>query len=165
MTTAHSHPSHHHHHSAPSYVTAFIHMAVPAAKDVKKQWGVPVAVLIAQSAQETGWGRHVKNNAYFGIKGKAPDGSSVNFATTEVIDGKVIHTTGTFRAYTGFADSADDYGRFLSQNGRYKAAFAFKHDPVKFVQEIAKAGYATDPNYAKSLISIIHSHNLAHYDK
>lgn len=140
-------------------------MATPVAKQVKTRWGVPVAVLIAQTAQETGWGRYVKNNAYFGIKGKAPDGSSVVFGTTEVINGKVIHKPDTFRAYTGFADSADDYGRFLSQNPRYKLAFAYKNDPVKFVQQVAQAGYATDPHYASNLLAIIHSHNLAQYDK
>lgn len=158
----HHHP---HHHAPPGYVDAFIKMALPIAKQVKTKWGVPVAVLIAQAAQETGWGRHVKNNAYFGIKGKAPNGSSVVFGTTEVINGKVIHKSDTFRAYTGLADSADDYGRFLSTNARYKTAFAHKSNPDQFVQEIAKAGYATDPNYAAALISIIHSHHLAQYDK
>ena len=140
-------------------------MTVPAAKKVMASWGVPASVLIAQSAQETGWGCRVVNNAYFGIKGKSPDGSTVNFATTEVINGKVIHISDSFRAYTSFADAADDYGRFLSTNPRYATAFHFKNNPEKFVQEMAKAGYATDPNYAKSIIGIIHSHDLAQYDK
>ncbi len=150
---------------SPPYVDAFIKRALPAAKQVKLKWGVQVAVLIAQSALETGWGRRVVNNAYFGIKGKAPDGSSVDFGTTEVINGKTVHKMATFRAYIDFADSADDYGRFLNQNARYKSAFSCKRDPEKFVREIAKAGYATDPNYAKSLISIIHSYSLAQYEK
>ncbi len=161
----HSPAVHHHAHKSPPYVDAFIQRALPAAKQVKVKWGIPIAVLIAQSAQETGWGQHVVNNAYFGIKGRAPDGNSVNFGTTEVINGKVIHEKDTFRAYKDFVDSADDYGRFLSQNARYRSAFIYKNDPEKFVQEMAKAGYATDPNYAKSLISIIHSHKLAQYDK
>lgn len=122
-------------------------------------------MLIAQSAQETAWGCHVVNNAYFGIKGKAPDGKTSNFATSEVINGKVIHISNNFRAYTSFADAADDYGRFLNSNARYHAAFHFKNDPEKFVQEMARAGYATDPHYAKSIISIIHSHHLVQYDK
>jgi flagellum-specific peptidoglycan hydrolase FlgJ len=155
----------HHRHKYPPYVDAFVRMALPAATRVKARWGVPISVLIAQSAQETGWGGHVKNNAYFGIKGRAPDGSSVDFGTTEVINGKVIHKTDTFRSYTDFADSADDYGRFLSGNVRYRHAFVFKNDPDRFVQEIAKAGYATDPLYAKSVIGIIHAHEFSHYDK
>ncbi len=110
-------------------------------------------------------GQTFVKNAYFGIKGKAPDGKSVDFGTSEVVGGKVIHEKDTFRAYTGFSDAADDYGRFLSENARYKHAFAVKQDPEKFVTEIARAGYATDPNYAKSLISIIRSHHLAHWDR
>ena len=39
------------------------------------------------------------DNAYFGIKGKAPDGASVDFKTTEAINGKVIKETDAFRAY------------------------------------------------------------------
>jgi flagellum-specific peptidoglycan hydrolase FlgJ len=83
-------------------------------------------------------------NAYFGIKGKAPTGDSSSFGTTEVINGKVIHTKAEFRAYQNYADSAD---------------------PVKFVEAIAKAGYATDPNYATSLQQIIQSNHLDQYDK
>jgi flagellar protein FlgJ len=152
------------HRHEPTYVTAFINMALPIARNVKKKWGVPVAVTIAQSAQETGWGRTVVDNAYFGIKGRSPDGSSTDFATTEVVGGKVIHIKAQFRAYTSYADSADDYGRFLSENPRYKEAFANKNDPYRFVQAIAKAGYATDPDYARALMSIIRVHALDKYD-
>jgi type VI secretion system secreted protein VgrG len=81
-----------------------------------------------------------------------------------VIKGKVIHIKDTFRAYTSYEDSADDYGRFLNENKRYRAAFAFTSDPLKFVAAIAKAGYATDPNYAKSLTSIIVGFKLTQYD-
>jgi flagellar protein FlgJ len=32
---------------------------------------------------------------------------------------------------------------------------AVKNDPGRFFEEIAKAGYATDPNYATNLKSVI----------
>jgi type VI secretion system secreted protein VgrG len=152
-------------HSAPPYVTAFINMALPTARAVKAKWGVPIAVTIAQSAQETGWGRKVIQNAYFGVKGHAPDGNSAKFGTTEVVNGKVIHMKAQFRAYTDYADAADDYGRLLSEKSRYQGAFAYKNTPLKFVEEIARAGYATDPNYEKDLKSIINSNHLDQYDK
>ena len=38
-------------------------------------------------------------------------------------------------------------------------------DPVKFVEAVARAGYATDPNYAKNLAGIIRSHRLDQYDR
>ena len=54
----------------PAHVEAFIQKALPAARKVKAAWSVPVSVCIAQAAHESAWGQMVKNNAYFGIKGK-----------------------------------------------------------------------------------------------
>jgi flagellum-specific peptidoglycan hydrolase FlgJ len=42
-------------------------------------------------------------------------------------------------------------------NPRYRTAVSVRNDPYKFIDEIAKAGYATDPNYALLLKSIAHS--------
>jgi flagellum-specific peptidoglycan hydrolase FlgJ len=156
------HPAHN---AYPPHVIAFAAMALPAAQDVNKKWGVPASVVIAQSALESGWGKHVVQNAYFGIKGHAPSGNSATFETTEVINGKVVHIKDKFRAYTDYGDAADDYGRFLNENSNYKAAFNHKDDPIQFVEAVAKGGYATDPNYAKTLRLIIKAYNLHQYDK
>jgi flagellum-specific peptidoglycan hydrolase FlgJ len=64
-----------------------------------------------------------------------------------------------------YAESADDYGRFLNDNSRYRGAFQFQNDPVQFVQAIAAAGYATDPHHAEMLTRIIRSFHLEDYDK
>ncbi|KOC88094.1 type VI secretion system tip protein TssI/VgrG [Winslowiella iniecta] len=149
----------------PAHVQKFIEDNLIAAKKVQSDWGVPVSVTLAQAAQETGWGAHVKNNAWFGIKGKSPAGNTADFKTSEVIDGKRISITDSFRSYESFAEAADDHGRFLVNNPRYKNAFSFKDDPAAFVDEIAKAGYATDPNYAKSLKNIISAQHLSNFDR
>ncbi len=157
--------SHNAHHEIPPNVKSFIETALPAAKKVKAKWGVPIAATIAQSALETGWEKKVVANAYFGIKGKAPSGAKTSFGTTEVVNGKVIHIKDEFRAYKNYGEAADDYGRFLSENSHYKNAFLYKNEPLKFVNEVAKGGYATDPNYAKSLANIIRSYGLEQYDR
>ncbi|MEX2975915.1 glycoside hydrolase family 73 protein [Serratia fonticola] len=149
----------------PKHVQKFIDQALPAAQKAQQDWGIPVSVTLAQSAQETGWGKSVKNNAYFGIKGVSPTGKSGVFNTTEVIDGKVISISDKFRAYNDFAESADDYGRFLNKNPRYAEALKHKDDPFMFSKEVAKAGYATDPKYADKIASIIKSQGLTDYDK
>ena len=149
---------------APSNPAAFIASCLSAATQVKQTYKVPMGALIAQAALESGWGRHVIGFAYFGIKGHSPTGSSTSFQTTEVIDGKVIHEAQTFRAYTSFADAADDYGRFLSTNPRYGGCFQYANDPINFIKTLAAAGYATAPNYAAELIAIIQHHNLAALD-
>ena len=150
--------------AAPSAPAAFIASCLTSAKQVKQTYNVPIAVLIAQAALESGWGQHVKDFAYFGIKGHAPTGSSTTFQTTEVINGEVIHEAQTFRAYTSFADAADDYGRFLTSNHRYNGCFQYANDPVNFVKTLAAAGYATDPNYASKLIALMQGHGLLAYD-
>lgn len=149
----------------PAHVQAFLDMAAPAARQVQTTWKVPASVLLGQAAVESGWGRYVKGNAYFGIKGKSGTAGGVAFGTTEVIGGKTIKITDTFRAYKNFEESADDYGRFLNVNAGYRAAFSFTKDPPRFVDEVAKAGYATDPHYAATVKSIIKSFRLTDYDQ
>jgi flagellar protein FlgJ len=153
-----------HAHHIPANVNAFVARALPAARRVSAKWDVPVAVILAQSALESGWGKHVVHNAYFGIKGKSPSGNSTSFATTEVIGGKVIHLNDQFRAYKDYEESADDYARFLNENQRYRSAFSYTNNPVRFIEEIARAGYATDPHYAASLKSIIRNYGFEQYD-
>lgn len=149
----------------PPHVKAFIDMLAPVAKATKKTWGVSAGALIAQAAQETGWGRYVKGNAYFGIKGISPSGQSTTFTTHEVEKGKSVKIEDKFRAYASLDEAADDYGRFLKNNPRYAGCFAYPNDPEKFVAELAAAGYATDPEYAAKLAQIIRRYDLAQYDK
>ena len=167
MTHHRHHPikPHHRTHSYPPYVTNFIATLVPIAKAVKTKWGTPVAVLVAQGALESSWGRHVKGNAYFGIKGHSASGQSVSFGTHEEVGGKLVAITDDFRAYASMADAADDYGRFLKTNPRYAGCFAFTDQPDLFVDRLAAAGYATDSGYADKIKTIIRVHKLAQYDQ
>ena len=127
-------------------------------------WGVPIAVTIAQGALESNWGRKAKGNVYFCVKGKSPKGKSVAFATNENYDGKSVKINDSFRSYDSLEQSADDYGRFLSVNKRFAAAFSYPNDPEKFIHEVAKAGYATDSSYEKKILNIIRSAGLKDYD-
>ncbi|AAP95805.1 integrating conjugative element protein [[Haemophilus] ducreyi] len=138
----------------------FIQQAMPIAKAIEEKWGVPAEVVIAQAALESGWGKHVKGNAYFGIKGKGSQGS-INFGTHEVINGKKISINDNFASYGGFGDAANGYGEFLNKNKRYREAFKHKDNPVEFAKAIARAGYATDPDYANKLTKIIQSNKFS----
>lgn len=147
----------------PEHVKAFIEMMLPVARQTKQDWSVPIAALIAQGALESGWGRSVVSNAYFGIKGKSLQGS-VEFTTQEFIDGKSVKLKDSFRSYKNLSEAADDYGRFLNENPRYSKAFLHKNDPQAFINAIAASNYATDPEYANKLISIIRRYELGKYD-
>jgi len=149
----------------PANVSAFVTKTLVDAKAIKLKYKVPVSVLIAQAALESGWGRHVKDNAYFGIKAHNTSGTTTSFKTTEVINGKKVSMTDSFRSYKNFKEAAEDYGKFLTTNPRYKTAFAHSSDPYKFAEQIEAAGYATDPRYAAKLKSIISTYYLDEYDK
>ena len=152
-------------HHEPAYKAAFVAMALPGAQQSHVKWGVPVSVLLAQSALETRWGTKVVDNAYFGIKGHSPEGASTQFATHEVKNGKVVAEKDSFRAYSGFADAADDYGRFFNTDPKFKGALIFRNNPERFIDAQVRAHYATDPKYKKKLMDVIRDNHLDQYDK
>ena len=149
----------------PANVETFIALILPSAQKVKTAWDVPIAICLAQAALETGWGKSVKDNAYFGIKGKSPSGASTTFTTTEYTDSKTkITIQDTFRAYKDLDEAADDYGRFLKTNPRYSKCFSYSNDSLRFADALQAAGYATDPQYSPKLKNIIQSYELYLFD-
>lgn len=148
----------------PTNKSEWINRSLPAAINVKRNWGVPIAVTIAQGAFESGWGKHAPGNMYFGVKGNSPKGASINVVTHEFSGGVSAKIKASFRSYDSLEQSADDYGRFLTVNKRYAAAFMFPNDPEKFIHEVAKAGYATNPNYEKRILSIMRTTGIKEYD-
>ncbi|MGB0972112.1 MAG: glucosaminidase domain-containing protein, partial [Mycobacterium sp.] len=51
--------------------------------------------------------------------------------------------------------AARGFVQFLESNPRYAEALKHKHDPARFADELAKAGYATDPQYAGKLKGVL----------
>ncbi len=74
--------------------------------------------------------------------------------TTEVIDGVRVKEKADFRSYGSFEQSFNDYVSFLENNGRYTQALQSTAIPERFVSELQRAGYATDPEYAKKISQI-----------
>ena len=62
-----------------------------------------------------------------------------------------------FRKYNTPAESFEDHCKFFLTNPRYAGALAVKSDPYKFVEAVAKAGYATAPDYATTMKSMVDS--------
>lgn len=116
--------------------------------------GVPPETLIAMSALETGYGKHMPGNMVAGIKASRDDNTSKKLLTSEFINGEMITTPQNFKQYNTVRESFLDFGKFLLDNTRYKKALSVK-DPFKAIHEIAKAGYATDPLYEKKVSTII----------
>jgi len=147
----------------------FVKTLWPQARQAADKLGVDPAVLLAQAALETGWGRSVSRHAdgrssynLFNIKADARwDGERVSINTQEFRNGAFAREQAQFRAYDSFADSFDDYVNFLQNSTRYRPALDSAPDSQRFVSELARAGYATDPNYAEKIIGIIDGEPMA----
>ncbi|WP_354699423.1 endolysin [Paraconexibacter sp. AEG42_29] len=157
--------------------SAFIKAAVPGAQKSDRETQVPASVTLAQSILETGSGTIAAGaNNYFGIKaGVVADEGEGVFQwgvngvgcvlrkTGEVIGGKMVTTIGAFRAYASLAKSIEDHGARLVANDVYKGAFAYTEKPEQFARVIARY-YATDPEYANKVVSLMRSEKLTRYD-
>lgn len=145
--------------------SAFIGMLAGAAQACQRKTGIPASIILAQAALESGWGERALGNNLFGIKAdKSWTGPTVSFRTTEHLGGKNVSLTDRFRAYPSYADSMVDHGRFLLANPRYRDCFK-EATGMGWATALQKAGYATDPDYAKKLQATIRARNLQFYDQ
>jgi len=134
---------------------AFLAAYTPVAKEVAEDLGVSYRIVLAQAALESGWGTSVRGNGLMGIKSHGDD-RSVDFTTHEVINGKKVKITDSFRAYDSPEDSIRGYGKFLKANSRYKhflRAGAGNEDAQ--LSALQSSGYATDPMYSQKLKNIM----------
>jgi flagellar protein FlgJ len=148
---------------APAHVEAFVQRLLPHAQVASATTGIPAQFMVGQAALETGWGRAEIRGAdgqnshnLFGIKaGNGWKGRTVDIVTTEYVGGKPQKQVDTFRAYDSYADAFRDYANLLRANPRYQNVIAQGQDAAGFAQGLQQAGYATDPNYAQKLMSVI----------
>lgn len=149
--------------SKPAHVRAFQESLASEAEEASSATGIPAKFMLGQAALESGWGRRVIKNAdgttshnLFGIKaGKSWKGKVVETTTTEYVNGVAHRKKQKFRAYDSYAESFRDYARLLKNNPRYQNVLANSQDAVGFARGLQRAGYATDPQYAAKLTSII----------
>jgi flagellar protein FlgJ len=141
----------------------FINKLGNAARTAAAASGIPARFILSHAALESGWGRHEIRDAdgttshnVFGIKaGKNWTGRTVLATTTEYIDGVAQKVRAKFRAYDSYDDAMVDYTHLLRSNPRYADTVASAHDANGFAASLQRAGYATDPGYAKKLVKIM----------
>ena len=151
--------------SSPS---SFIQTLLPYAKKAAKALGVSPEVIIAQSALETGWGQKIIKKSdqessfnLFNIKSQQGwQGESVNKSSLEVEDGIGVQRNSNFRVYDNLQDSFKDYIDFITNNQRYGEALQQSNNAERYIEELQQAGYATDPQYAEKVKTIMNSDNF-----
>jgi flagellar protein FlgJ len=147
---------------------SFIETLLPYAKKAAKSLGISPEVLVAQSALETGWGRKILQTSeqessfnLFNIKShNSWQGESVNKSSLEVEDGVGVQRRSNFRVYQDLHESFKDYTDFISNNKRYQQALEQGTNADRYIEELQEAGYATDPQYAEKIKTIMNSSNF-----
>lgn len=138
-------------------IIQYIETYAPLAIKEMNRTGFPASIKIAQGIHESGAGRSnlvSRSNNHFGIKCKSTwDGE------------KVYHDDDAagecFRAYETAEASYVDHSDYLKSQSRY--TFLFEYDPddhVSWAWGLKKAGYATSPVYAETIIKFVETYQL-----
>jgi flagellar protein FlgJ len=142
----------------------------PHAEKAANAIGVSAQALVAQSALETGWGKHSMRfpggqQAFnlFGIKaGNNWDGPTLTKPTLEFRDGVMQTEIAHFRAYDSIPEALDDYVNFIQSSSRYQNALDHQGSDTHYLRELQQGGYATDPEYANKIIRIMQGETLGY---
>lgn len=151
----------------------FINNIAQQAKSVADANDLYVSVMIAQAIIESGWGSSTLSKApnynLFGIKGSY-NGQTVYMSTLEYLNGQWVTKNEPFKKYPSFAESFADNAATLRnvsfQSGVYYYSGAWKSNTRSYRDATAwlTGRYATDPNYASKLNSIIEMYRLTRFD-
>jgi flagellar protein FlgJ len=146
------------------------------ARETEEKTGISALAILAQAALESGWGQFAPGNMFFGVKDSdGVNGNEQLLTTTEyskrydlkfpvIISIEPVIRNGEkyfqyrvkdyFRRYNTPEESFTDHANLFVRVKRYSKAMKVKNDAFMFIEEIAAAGYATDPNYAAKLKQI-----------
>ena len=135
--------------------TPRVEMKKPTHSEIAQRITLAQGILESGSGQ----GRLARyGNNHFGIKCHATwNGKTITHDDDEKSE--------CFRRYKYAYESFEDHSQFLVKRGRYSSLFEL--DPTDYeswAHGLKKAGYATDPAYAKKLIALIKKFNLHLYD-
>ena len=141
---------------------SFIDKFKAPAQAASRATGIPAHHILGQAALESGWGkREIKmpdgsdSHNLFGVKaGKDWSGKVAEVTTTEYHNGVASKQVEKFRAYGSYTEAFQDYASLLTDNPRYSGVLG-QADSKAFAQGMQQAGYATDPQYANKLASVI----------
>lgn len=142
------------------YYTDYIERYAPMAVEQMHKYGIPASVTLAQGLLESGAGRSTlasEGNNHFGIKCHSDWTGPTMLRDDDAPDE-------CFRVYDSAAGSFTDHSLFLKKK-RYASLFTL--DPADYAgwaRGLKQCGYATDPNYADRLITIIERYALYSYD-
>jgi len=131
------------------------------AREEMKRTGIPASIILAQALLESNDGNSylaIYGNNHFGIKcHKDWNGKKIYY------DDDKHHEC--FRKYNSVNESFRDHSDFIRNSQRYAFLFSLGSSDFKgWAKGLKKAGYATNPHYARMLIKIIEENELHKLD-
>lgn len=145
---------------APDRYREYIDRYAQIAIAEQKANGIPASITLAQGLLESAAGKSTlatKGNNHFGIKCHSTWRGDTLLRNDD-------EANECFRVYSSVAESFADHSKFL-HGKRYRQLFDYDiTDYASWAHGLKRCGYATDPNYASRLITIIERYNLYLYD-
>ncbi|MDR0899249.1 MAG: glucosaminidase domain-containing protein [Lactobacillaceae bacterium] len=134
---------------------------------------VLASLTLAQAALESDWGRSqlaAKWNNYFGVKTSTDDEDKfVLLPTKEYLDGKWVTIKDKFAVYKTPLESIEAHSKLFLEGTTWNKDQYVDVINAKNYKDAAiglvKDGYATDPQYAEKIISVIEKYHFNIYDK
>jgi hypothetical protein len=109
-------------------------------------------IAAAQAALETGYGKSVKGNNYFGIKaGRNYSGPTQTFQTWEEEGGKRVNQSARFRKYSSPVEAFKDWRRVVASKWPDVLTASTFQKAVSALKGGKPGGYATDSRYGAKL--------------
>jgi flagellum-specific peptidoglycan hydrolase FlgJ len=143
----------------PIHVDAYIKRFLKTAKKEAELFNIPVSIKLAQGILESNAGKSElsrKHNNHFGVKYRGTGKYAVY--RDDIPKDK-------FQVYKSAWRSYRDHSKLLCMK-RYSHLRKLKRTDYKsWAHGLKKAGYATAPHYAESLIKVIETYKLYQYDK
>lgn len=141
------------------YVNVFFNNLAPLVVNEyvrrKGQKRLYPSTVLAMAALESGYNLNAKT--LFGIKG---DGIVLD--TTECINGENINIKDSFVIYPTLAEAVQGLYELMQWSNYDRATSST--DYMEECRMVQACGYATDPNYADKLISIVNSYQLTMFN-
>lgn len=138
----------------------YINSYADMAQAQQEEYGIPASIILAQGLLESSAGRSrlaSEGNNHFGIKCHADWEGETMLRDDD-------RPNECFRVYSNAAESYRDHSLFLKRP-RYSSLYDLQiTDYPGWARGLRECGYATDPNYADKLISIIERYALYTYD-
>ncbi len=150
---------------------AYIQRFKDIAIEEMQRTGIPASIKLAQGLIESNAGRsdlaRLANN-HFGMKcGGDWNGGTYYKKDDDYRNGRLIKSC--FRRYSNPEESYVAHSEFLRDPDKaYRYGFLFRLNPTDYrswAYGLLKAGYATNPRYARLLIKVIEDYQLYRYDK